>query len=202
MFRHLRANRAGPDGKHTDAMGPYFRCNRLSESDKRGLAGGVAREICNWDGAARDVDNPALAARNHSGQNSPGTEHAATQIDIQCSPPLLYVRFPEGTNRPGNGCVVDQHGDGAERTFDFLQRLSNGRCIRYVGSKGPRPASRLLDRAGRFFDFRSGTCENRRCPASSELVGVALELIGITGLGSALQSMDSHLPLYRGDKLF
>src|SRR5437870_2369778 len=40
------------------------------------------------------------------------------------------------------------------------------------------------------------------CPASSELVGVALELIGITGLGSALQSMDSHLPLYRGDKLF
>src|SRR5437660_12808303 len=126
-------------------MGPYFRCNRLSESDKRGLAGGVAREICNWDGAARD---------------------------------------------------------GAERTVDFLQRLSNGRCIRYVGSKGPRPASRLLDRAGRFFDFRSGTCENRRRPAMSELVGVALELIGILGLGSALRSMDSHLPLYRGDKLF
>src|SRR2546429_4491076 len=40
------------------------------------------------------------------------------------------------------------------------------------------------------------------CPAISELIGVALEFIGMTRLGSALQSMDSHLPLCGGDKLF
>ena len=97
------------------------------------------------------------------GKTSTGTEHAATEIDIQRSPPLVCIGFPEGTNRTGNGCVVDQYCDGTERTLDLLKRSANGRCICYVGSKGPRAPAGLLDRAGCFRDFRSRTRKNRRC---------------------------------------
>ena len=198
MFRHLRANRAGPDGKHTDAMGPYFRCNRLSESDKRGLAGGVAREICNWDGAARDVDNPALAARNHSGQNSPGmaalltnTATGPRERSISCNAlataAASVTSAAKGLARPPDCSIV--------RAVSSISEAERAR-IAVVTPAAPSLAAMARPMP------RPPPVTTATCPASSELIGVALEFIGMTRLGSALQSMDSHLPLCGGDKLF
>jgi hypothetical protein len=92
-----------------------------------------------------DGDDPAATASDHAGQDSPGAQERAAQVDIYASPPLVAVDLPDRPTWPKDTGVVHQQDHQAKLLLDLAYHLRNGLLICHVCRNGDGASARLFD---------------------------------------------------------
>jgi hypothetical protein len=95
--------------------------------------------------AARDVDDAAAAASDHSREHPVRTQGLAAQVDVERPPPIREDTLHEGPERPEDAGVVDEKVDRTERPLDLGEGLVDRARIGHVGGEGTCLASGACD---------------------------------------------------------
>ena len=109
----LGLRRRRRDAVDQDVSRRELLAERLGEADQPGLRGAVVRgvRVAFLAGDRGDVDDPAVAARDHVRDHGAAGEEAAGQVDVDDAPPDVGIELPGQAVAAGDAGVVDQDVD-------------------------------------------------------------------------------------------
>jgi hypothetical protein len=129
-------NKAGRDGIHTNAMGPFFMGEFAGESQNGGLRRRIVqvrhgRNTAAGDG--REIDDPSAAARAHAGHDGAAHQEGGGKIDREEGVPFLQIKVLDGAGVGAETHIVDQNVRRADFRFSCGDGGLDGRRFGDLG---------------------------------------------------------------------
>ena len=119
-------------------LGGQFLAQRFGEADHAGLGGGIGRRlgIAFLAGHRGDVDDAAIALRQHQRHDLAAAIERAVQVDVDHLKPAVQGKFLNRHRRAGDAGAIDQDVDLAQRVPALPGRLRDLLVVADIDTHG------------------------------------------------------------------